>query len=1568
MTVPGPHTISVVASGPEQRARLQELLEGAGHAVVPFPDAEQALAALRVSPPALIVAGLSTPQLEGWTLCRLLHAPEQADLSAVPPVLIVSPEITGEAAARITADLGGAGLLPYPITAERLLSAVEPLLVRASATTPDTASRDFQATERRFYRAMKDAGAGYFFIDTQGCFRWVNDAWLRFHGYSALDEVVGRHFSFTQAEEDVERAAEIVRTLLSGTPVPTGEFSRKRKDGTVGYHIFSAHPVVDGGRVVGVEGFLIDTTAGREAEESYQMLFQQMLDGFALHEMIFDSDGRPADYRFLAANPAFERATGLQAPDILGRTVLQVLPGLERHWIENYGRVVLTGEPFRFESRHAGMGKDFEVVAYRPRPGQFACIFRDITPQKQHEEEISRLVYLNEVLSQVNQAIVRAPTREELFRTVCEVAQTHGHFLRSWIAMLGDTGLQLVATDKNGPDSPFPIRAAECGVGLDAVSAGRPVICNAILPGQSAADCHLKATQHGIGSCAAFPIRSHGQVCGVLCVHAADEGFFRDAEVKLLEEVAVDVSFALDKLEADEARRETEERFTAVFEHLPVPACISTLKEGIFLQVNRQFETLFGFSREELIGKSSLELGILRSEQRSQMAELFEKQGRLAGVERQMRARDGRILNCLSTLERIRQGGQDRILAVLLDITERKKADEALRESEERYRVTFQNIPAGVVVYEADGSVSLRNAEALKLSGSGEGDAGIALADRESSAFREDGSVCASEDLPVSKCIRTGERQTDTVLGVRRPDGSVFWAVYSATPVVDPGTGKVLRAVLAYRDITAHKQAEEALRESEGRFAAFMSNLPAAAFVKDESGRTVFANEYLQHLLSFQNWEGKTTPELVAGEVGQRMAADDREAMTNGPLKIEESMVDNHGVLRTFETIKFPIRVAGRQPLLGGVAIEITERIRAEEQLRFSQQRLSLHIRQTPLGIVEFDLEGRVTAWNPGACTIFGYSEAEAIGKHWTFIVPPTVSGSLQGVWEQLAAQGGSLQSTNANLTKDGRTIICEWFNTTLVDPAGRAIGIATTAMDITARLEAEQERERLQLELQQAHKMESIGRLAGGVAHDFNNLLTVINGYSLMLQQELQEGDPIADSLREIQKAGDRAAQLTRQLLAFSRKQIVEPKRLDLNALIRETRDMLRRLMGEDIEVAVQLAPDLWPILADPGSLHQVLMNLAVNARDAMPHGGRFTLETANVDADEDPIAGLRDGRRRRLVRFSVSDSGTGMSEQVRQHIFEPFFTTKSEGVGTGLGLSTVYGIVTQAGGAISVQSEPDRGTAFVIHFPAVEDSAAPDVQTAVSPAVALRGTETVLVVEDQAEVRKLAVMFLKRCGYRILEAASGGEALLAAERHAGPIHLMLTDVVMPGMNGKELSDRLRPLRTAMKVLYMSGYAADHITSRGLLEPGMPQIAKPFTPEALASKVREVLGPPARLATILVVDDEQGVREFLRKVLLRAGYEVLTAPDGRDVLKIARSQAVQLVITDLIMPDQEGIETIRTLHREAPGVGIIAMSGAFGGQFLKVAEMMGANAVLSKPVSPELLLARVAEVIAQLG
>jgi PAS domain S-box-containing protein len=648
----------------------------------------------------------------------------------------------------------------------------------------------------------------------------------------------------------------------------------------------------------------------------------------------------------------------------------------------------------------------------------------------------------------------------------------------------------------------------------------------------------------------------------------------------------------------------------------------------------------------------------------------------------------------------------------------------------------------------------------------------------------------------------------------------------------------------------------------------------------------------------------------------------------------------------------FPIETAEGKVVLGAVR-DITHRKRAEQALRESEESSRAIIETAPDGIYIVADTGQIIEVNEAACRQLEHSREHLLRSQLSDIVAPRVADkTVRRLREKVT---GTFET--AHIRADGTEVPLE-LSACHFSFRGQAARLGI-ARDTTERKRAEKERASLQEQLQQAQKLESIGRLAGGVAHDFNNLLTVINGYSDLLLNQLDEEDPLREHVDEIFKAGTRAVGLTRQLLAFSRKQVVEPKPLDLNAVVAESTNMLRRLLGEDIELVAELDPSLGMVMADPGQVHQVLMNLAVNARDAMPGGGRLVIKTANTEMDKLAAAGRPETMPGPCVMLAVSDTGVGIETEIQGSIFDPFFTTKGEGEGTGLGLSTVYGVVQQCGGTISLSSEPGQGATFKIYLPRIVVPAGSMEVTAPS-ARGLRGSETVLVVEDQEAVRKLAVQSLKNYGYRILEAAQGGEALLIAEGHSGPIDLMLTDVVMPFMTGKELAERLRPLRPHMRVLYMSGYAADHVSGRDTLEPGALYIAKPFAPGALAAKVREALEAARLVASVLVVDDDDSIRRLFGLTLIGAGYRVVEAKDGREALAMMRERRFDVLVTGLVMPEREKIETIRMVRKVQPDLKIIAVSGAVGGEFLKAANLPGANAILTKPVSEDALLATV--------
>jgi signal transduction histidine kinase/CheY-like chemotaxis protein len=455
--------------------------------------------------------------------------------------------------------------------------------------------------------------------------------------------------------------------------------------------------------------------------------------------------------------------------------------------------------------------------------------------------------------------------------------------------------------------------------------------------------------------------------------------------------------------------------------------------------------------------------------------------------------------------------------------------------------------------------------------------------------------------------------------------------------------------------------------------------------------------------------------------------------------------------------------------------------------------------------------------------------------------VHPDDKSRMLGRWEGLF-RGGSFQDEEYHLvTKDGAV---KWVSATwgpLLDETGCQVGVQGTERDISDRKRAEEALHESQARYMQAQKLESIGRLAGGVAHDFNNLLTVINGFSEIVYTGLDPADPMREHVDQIRRAGARAADLTRQLLAFSRKQVIQPQPLDFNTVVTGSEPMFERLLGEEIQLIVKLQPSLGLVMADSGQMHQVLMNLLVNARDAMPDGGKVFIKTSNVEIGAPYIADHPEAVAGPAVLLEVTDGGRGMDEETQKNIFEPFFTTKRAGAGTGLGLATVYGIVKQSRGWITLFSEPGKGSSFKIYLPRLSNGF-PTPQNAEADSTQPGGSETVLVVEDQEEVRSYAAQVLEAHGYTVLAAPDGPSAITLAERHSGPIHILITDVVLPGMNGRQLADRLTTLRPEMKVLYTSGYTQEVIAHHGVLDADVAYLAKPYTPEALAAKLRELI------------------------------------------------------------------------------------------------------------------------------
>ena len=513
----------------------------------------------------------------------------------------------------------------------------------------------------------------------------------------------------------------------------------------------------------------------------------------------------------------------------------------------------------------------------------------------------------------------------------------------------------------------------------------------------------------------------------------------------------------------------------------------------------------------------------------------------------------------------------------------------------------------------------------------------------------------------------------------------------------------------------------------------------------------------------------------------------------------------------------------------------------AEKSLRETEQKFQRVYDEAPFGCHELNTEGRITRVNRKELTMLGYTAREMLGRPvWRFVLEEEMTRRV--ILAKLSGDVSFHETFERTYRRKDGTTLPVIAQDRIVWEKGRKItGIRSTLEDITERRRAEEVLRKSEEQLRQWQKVEAIGRLAGGVAHDFNNLLMTIKGCSELLLGEIDERDPRREEVEEIRKAAERATSLTRQLLAFGRRQVLQPQVLNLNDIVENMNRMLCRLIGEDIQLLTILGPDLWPVKVDPGQIEQVLMNLAVNGRDAMPRGGKLTIETANKELDEDYARRHVAVKPGPYVLLAVSDNGCGMDKETQSHLFEPFFTTKEQGKGTGLGLSTVYGIIKQSGGNIWAYSEPGQGTSFKIYLPTVEEEVETYTTAALLPPPP-GGTETILLVEDEEAVRTMISKVLQSGGYTVLEAQHGVQALRVCKKHKGPIHLMVSDVVMPQMSGRELAGRLALRRPEMRVLYISGYPDNAIVHHGVLETGTAFLQKPFTLNALEYKVREVL------------------------------------------------------------------------------------------------------------------------------
>ncbi len=677
-----------------------------------------------------------------------------------------------------------------------------------------------------------------------------------------------------------------------------------------------------------------------------------------------------------------------------------------------------------------------------------------------------------------------------------------------------------------------------------------------------------------------------------------------------------------------------------------------------------------------------------------------------------------------------------------------------------------------------------------------------------------------------------------------KPTGETIWLANYGKVDYDKN-GQPLRMVGTVRDITARKKAEEELRQSEERFRSLVSAVSQIVWTTDDEGNLKTAHSPKEALQTLAN-------EAVMTEWVTHLHPDDRErAVENFRQAIgnKKKYKDEYRLLNVDDNT-YHYFVSRGTPVLEkdgtirewvGALTDITERKLAENSLRESEEKFRALVKATSQFVWSINEAGESEELPEWWSILTGQPIEECRNGDCANSIHPDDRSFVKSTWEKAFGNKTSFDMEYRILTKEKTYRHFAVRGIPVLNGDGTFRQWVGTFTDITERKRAEVALQESEEQLRQAQKLESIGRLAGGVAHDFNNMLTAINGYSDLTLRSLGMNDPLRGNLEEIKKAGERSAQLTRQLLAFSRQQILQERVLEMNQVIVETGAMLQRVIGEDFQLTSVLDPDAGKIKADPGQLSQVLMNLVVNSSDAMPKGGHITIETQNIDLDDNYAGQHISVMPGHYVMLAVTDTGAGIDDETMPHIFEPFFTTKGVGKGTGLGLSTVYGIIKQSGGNIWVYSEVGKGTTFKIYFPRVDDEIK-NVEKTHAPARLQKGTETVLLVEDEELVRGLSRDTLESCGYKVIDADNGVEALALCEDGKLKIDLLLTDVVMPQMGGRELAEKLMQKFPKIRVLFTSGYTDDAVVRHGIIAKGTNFLQKPFSLDALARKVRETL------------------------------------------------------------------------------------------------------------------------------
>jgi PAS domain S-box-containing protein len=1067
---------------------------------------------------------------------------------------------------------------------------------------------------------------------------------------------------------------------------------------------------------------------------------------------------------------------------------------------------------------------------------------RDITARYEAEARALRLHRVNSLLSTINQLIVRTDNPQTILEQTCRIAVEEGGFLLAWVGWLEGDGKRVRVAASAGTERRYletlsidlsnPEHAS--GPTATALRTGEPCVVDDIAHDPRMAPWRQQALASGFRSSAAFPLRRNDRVGGVLNFYASEPHFFDKAEQKLLKELAADIAYALAAIDQEQERqraerelRESRERFARAFESSPDSVTITTLEEGRYLEVNPAFTTLSGYTREEAIGRTVAELGLWVSlAERNRLVERIRAERSFQNFEAQFRRKDGMIITVLLSGGVMEYGGRPCLVAIGRDITERKRNEAAMRFMQFAIDRASEGVcwvrPDGRYTYVNDAVCRLLEYSREELLRMRVFDVHRTLSPEvfrgRWNEVRKSGAVTVEVEL----CTRSGRLvPVELTINHLEFEGQEFHCTFM-------------------RDLEPRRKAEEQLRLQ----AAALETAANAIVITDRDGKIQWANPAFAHLTGYELSEAlNRNPRILKSGQHPREFYEEMWKTILGGNVWRGEIINRRkdGTLYTEEMSITPVR-DGRGEISHFVAVkqDITQRKAAEEALRESEERHREFVRNAVHGMYRSTPDGRLLEVNPALVAMLGYeNESELLGRNLEqeiYRYPEERRRILETIEKRKRASGIESEWRR----KDGTYITVRQSGRLVTDEEGRPQYFETIVEDVT-------ERRLLEQQLRASQKFEAIGKLAGGIAHDFNNVIGAILGWAELSEDLVPPDSKLLRNLKVIEDQARKAAGLTRQLLAFARRQHLEPREMNLNQTVTEVVNLLEKVIGKDIELRTTLAPDLAMVRADATQVEQVLMNLCVNARDAMPHGGVLMLKTENIEYSEEYCLSHPYMQPGKFVRVQVSDTGCGMGPEVLEHIFEPFFTTKEKGRGTGLGLATVYGIVKQHGGFIHVYSEPGKGTTFNVNFPAHEGPAAPAMKREVEGEAVRGGTETVLVGEDHAEMAEMARNTLERLGYTVLLASNGEEAVELFEKNKDRIQAVFLDVVMPLLNGPEAYKRMCAIRPGVPVLFASGYSADVPALGELVERGYPILQKPYSMREMARKIRSVLDQSKR-------------------------------------------------------------------------------------------------------------------------